>query len=123
MSAEDRTGRKQGGHRPPAPEAEPSTQVEAEERVEHEEATYSPERNRLREVMEGRTTFIIAHRLSTISLADEIVVMDRGRIVDRGAHDELLGRSRLYAEIAEFGYEDVLFLQHDLEEREEAARL
>jgi ABC-type multidrug transport system fused ATPase/permease subunit len=50
VSAEDRTGRRQGGHRPPAAEAEPSTQVEAEERVEHEEATYSPERNRLREV-------------------------------------------------------------------------
>ena len=46
----------------------------------------------LREVMEGRTTFVVAHRLSTISLADEIVVMDGGRVVDRGSHEELLER-------------------------------
>jgi ABC-type multidrug transport system fused ATPase/permease subunit len=77
----------------------------------------------LREVMEGRTTFVVAHRLSTISLADEIVVLDRGRIADRGTHEELLQRSPLYAEIAEFGCEDVLFLQRDLERREEVARL
>ena len=77
----------------------------------------------LREVMEGRTTFVVAHRLSTISLADEIVVMNGGRIVDRGQHDELLARCPLYAEIAEFGCEDVVFLQKDAEEREEMARL
>ncbi|HEX2128647.1 MAG TPA: ABC transporter ATP-binding protein [Solirubrobacterales bacterium] len=77
----------------------------------------------LREVMAGRTTFVVAHRLSTISLADEIVVMDGGRIVDRGTHDELIGRCPLYREIAEFGCEDVVFLQRDVEEREEAARL
>jgi ATP-binding cassette subfamily B protein len=77
----------------------------------------------LAEAMEGRTTLIVAHRMSTISLADEIVVMDGGRIVDRGTHDELLNRSPLYGEIAEFGCEDVLFLQRDLEEREEVARL
>ena len=68
----------------------------------------------LREVMAGRTTFVVAHRLSTISLADEIVVMEGGRIVDRGTHEELLERSPLYAEIAEFGCEDVVFLQKDL---------
>ena len=61
----------------------------------------------LREVMAGRTTFVVAHRLSTISLADEIVVMEAGRIVDRGSHEELLERCPLYAEIAEFGCEDV----------------
>ena len=77
----------------------------------------------LQEVMAGRTTFVVAHRLSTISLADEVVVMDAGRIVDRGTHDELLERCELYREIAEHGCEDSVFLQRDLEEREEVARL
>jgi ATP-binding cassette subfamily B protein len=77
----------------------------------------------LREVMAGRTTFIVAHRMSTISLADEVVVMDGGRIVDRGAHADLLERCPLYAEIAEHGMEDAVFLQRDLERREEVARL
>jgi ATP-binding cassette subfamily B protein len=77
----------------------------------------------LREAMADRTTFIVAHRMSTISLADEVVVMDAGRIVDRGTHDELLERCLLYAEIAEHGLEDSVFLQRDLERREEMARL
>lgn len=50
-------------------------------------------------LMEGRTTFVIAHRLSTVRRADLILVMDRGRIVERGTHEELLGRAGLYKEI------------------------
>ena len=77
----------------------------------------------LREAMAGRTTFIIAHRLSTVSLADEVVVMDGGAIVDRGTHEELLKRCGFYREIAEHGLADTVFLQRDLEEREEMAKL
>jgi ABC-type multidrug transport system fused ATPase/permease subunit len=77
----------------------------------------------LREAMAGRTTFIIAHRLSTVSLADEIVVMDGGTIVDRGSHEELMAGCGFYREIAEHGLADSVFLQRDLEEREEVARL
>jgi ABC-type multidrug transport system fused ATPase/permease subunit len=77
----------------------------------------------LREAMAGRTTFIIAHRLSTISLADEIVVVDGGRIVDRGSHEELMEGCGFYREIAEHGLADSVFLQRDLDEREEMARL
>jgi ABC-type multidrug transport system fused ATPase/permease subunit len=73
----------------------------------------------LREVMEGRTTFIIAHRLSTIALADEIVVLEDGELVARGTHQELLEESPLYAEIAERGLPDRVFLTRE-EEREVA---
>jgi ABC-type multidrug transport system fused ATPase/permease subunit len=85
--------------------------------------TESQIREGLKEAMAGRTTFVVAHRMSTISLAEEIVILDRGRIVDRGTHEELLERCSLYAEIAEKGMEDSVFLQRDLERREEMARL
>lgn len=77
----------------------------------------------LREALSDRTTFIVAHRLSTISLADEVVVMDEGRIVDRGSHEDLMRRCPLYQEIADHGLADTTFLQSDLEEREEVAKL
>jgi ABC-type multidrug transport system fused ATPase/permease subunit len=57
----------------------------------------------LREVMRGRTTIIIAHRLSTIALADEIVVLDHGRIAARGTQAELLEASPVFREIHEHG--------------------
>ncbi|OGN75725.1 MAG: hypothetical protein A2X25_02870 [Chloroflexi bacterium GWB2_49_20] len=53
----------------------------------------------LDKLMEGRTTFVIAHRLATVRRADLILVMDNGRIVQRGRHDELLAQGGLYREI------------------------
>ncbi|HEX5582154.1 ABC transporter ATP-binding protein [Gaiella sp.] len=75
----------------------------------------------LREVMRGRTTLIIAHRLSTIALADEIVVLDSGRIAARGTHEELLDESPVYREIYEHGllerqFADAVEARGDVEE-------
>ena len=53
----------------------------------------------LERLMQGRTSFVIAQRLSTVRMADLILVLDQGRIVARGAHEELLATSELYAEI------------------------
>ena len=65
--------------------------------------TESRIRDGLREAMRGRTTIIIAHRLSTIALADEIVVLEDGRIAARGGHDDLAESSPVYREIYEHG--------------------
>jgi ABC-type multidrug transport system fused ATPase/permease subunit len=74
----------------------------------------------LGEVMEGRTTFVIAHRLSTIALADEVVVLEDGRVAARGTHEELLDHSALYREIAESGLPDPLLVSRGEPEREAA---
>jgi ATP-binding cassette subfamily B protein len=67
----------------------------------------------LAEVMRGRTTFVIAHRLSTIALAEEIIVLEDGRVAARGDHDELLETSPLYREIVEKGMPDRVFLTRE----------
>lgn len=54
----------------------------------------------LDELMKGRTSFIIAHRLSTIKNCDQIIVMEKGRIVERGNHEELIGNAGKYYELA-----------------------
>jgi ABC-type multidrug transport system fused ATPase/permease subunit len=74
----------------------------------------------LREAMAGRTTFIIAHRLSTIALADEIAVLEGGRLVAQGTHDELLETDSLYREIVEKGLPDQVFLTRKPAERQAA---
>jgi subfamily B ATP-binding cassette protein MsbA len=67
-------------------------------------------RDGLHRLREGRTTFVIAHRISTIRSADTILVMDRGRIVERGSHDQLLREGGLYRTL----YERQQGLQQDI---------
>lgn len=72
-----------------------------------DEETQGQIQEALREFSRGRTTFLIAHRLSTLSIADRIAVMDRGRIVDVGTHEELLEACELYRRLCEIGLDGV----------------
>ena len=67
-------------------------------------------------LMEGRTTFVIAHRLSTVRRADMILVMDKGQIVERGTHTELLARGGLYKEIHDLQLVDHARFSEEMEE-------
>jgi ABC-type multidrug transport system fused ATPase/permease subunit len=70
---------------------------EATSNLDTESESYIQES--LRSLMKGRTTFVIAHRLSTIRQADQILVVERGNIVERGKHDELIAKNGRYFEL------------------------
>jgi subfamily B ATP-binding cassette protein MsbA len=77
----------------------------------------------LSELMKGRTTFVIAHRLSTVRKADAILVLEDGRIVERGRHEDLLARGGRYSDLytRQYGVEANIFRNPGESEKEEEA--
>jgi subfamily B ATP-binding cassette protein MsbA len=57
-------------------------------------------------LLEGRTVFVIAHRLSTVAHADQILVLDRGTVLERGTHAELMARGGAYARLHDLQFRD-----------------
>jgi len=76
----------------------------------------------LKRLMAGRTTFIIAHRISAVKDADEIIILDKGHIAERGTHEELLKTKGIYYEIFKDQYKD-LVADDALKSRQEIERM
>ena len=67
----------------------------------------------LSNLMQGRTTIVIAHRLTTVHRANKIVVLDRGRVVDAGTHNELMSRGGIYQDLYELQFTDELVTEDE----------
>jgi ATP-binding cassette subfamily B protein len=76
--------------------------------------TESQIREALTELMQGRTTFLIAHRIQSVMIADLILVMDKGRIIERGTHDELMALGGVYRQVFEMQAQIELELEDEL---------